>query len=655
MSSSTSATTVSQQQASCHRDKRRYAEQPPQERQQQPEQQHSVWEPGSDEAESAPTRAASPDSRTTPLVTTLGTVRQQFASALERNFATVVQGLAEVDCDDDDMPDTPVSSGKKGGGTRYRGVTKHKRTQRYEAHIWQQKKQIYLGGFDAEVLAAKSHDIMALRCKGPGTDLLNFPLSDYSHITPFMGRLSTEDVVTALRNYSKAQSGKKIPPKGGVTKVSAPRTPAKRQLSLLETAATAAAAAIPAAARGSPDRGHTCAAAALAAAIAPMPAVGPAPIAGASRRLFVRTERVLSRAPSDALSGGAYSSGPGPAVQDPTFPGTVRLTRQASTSPRYPQRDRCPPAPFTPLSTVNQPRAGASRALRNPKPSTAAAPAVPAAARFAAAPTYRGRMLCPGQEQGLGWGSALGGAPARYPAVPAGLQQHYGYQLPAEALLRSTQEHTFGLGHIAEQHHSRQLAASGHASAPIGTPLGQAGPMWLQQSDGGKVRMVPAAPAVYSVPAGPATHAAPPVDGLDDFDLDSVLGMLVDDQNLTFSANDESRLFEWLPVDSGHSGLEHTMTGTVLLRSPQEQQEHLRAAAVMSQDTSLCSAASAYNSVLPLSDPFWPLPLLPGELPHPLPGPSYGAAGGQHAALPGAHVGAAGAGGSCLPSAGLFM
>ena len=37
------------------------------------------------------------------------------------------------------------------------GVTKHKRTQRFEAHIWETKKQIYLGGFDSEELAAKSH------------------------------------------------------------------------------------------------------------------------------------------------------------------------------------------------------------------------------------------------------------------------------------------------------------------------------------------------------------------------------------------------------------------------------------------------------------------------------------------------------------------
>jgi hypothetical protein len=52
-------------------------------------------------------------------------------------------------------------------------------------------------------------------------------------------------------------------------------------------------------------------------------------------------------------------------------------------------------------------------------------------------------------------------------------------------------------------------------------------------------------------------------------------------QSLTFSTSEESRLFEWMPVDSAHSGLEHTLTGTVLFRSPQQQEEHHRAAAAL--------------------------------------------------------------------------
>ncbi len=43
-----------------------------------------------------------------------------------------------------------------------------RRTQRYEAHIWQSKKQIYLGGFDSEVTAAKSHGESSSNAESPG-------------------------------------------------------------------------------------------------------------------------------------------------------------------------------------------------------------------------------------------------------------------------------------------------------------------------------------------------------------------------------------------------------------------------------------------------------------------------------------------------------
>ncbi|KAI3432230.1 hypothetical protein D9Q98_003792 [Chlorella vulgaris] len=43
------------------------------------------------------------------------------------------------------------------GGLRMRGVTRHKRTQRYEGHIWESKKQVYLGAYDTEALAGMAH------------------------------------------------------------------------------------------------------------------------------------------------------------------------------------------------------------------------------------------------------------------------------------------------------------------------------------------------------------------------------------------------------------------------------------------------------------------------------------------------------------------
>lgn len=123
--------------------------------------------------------------------------RQAFSAALHANF--------ELPADSDDaLASCQASKGR--GSLRFRGVTKHKRTQRFEAHIWEAKKQIYLGGFDSETMAAKSHDIMALRCKGRGCEFLNFPLSCYTDLLHPLERMSRDEIVCALRNYSKAQS-----------------------------------------------------------------------------------------------------------------------------------------------------------------------------------------------------------------------------------------------------------------------------------------------------------------------------------------------------------------------------------------------------------------------------------------------------------------
>jgi AP2 domain len=45
-----------------------------------------------------------------------------------------------------------LAPGKAGirSTSSYRGVTHHCRTGRFEAHIWDSGKQVYLGGFDSE-------------------------------------------------------------------------------------------------------------------------------------------------------------------------------------------------------------------------------------------------------------------------------------------------------------------------------------------------------------------------------------------------------------------------------------------------------------------------------------------------------------------------
>lgn len=50
--------------------------------------------------------------------------------------------------------------------SNFRGVTKHKRSGRYESHIWVKDlgRQIYLGGYECEEHAAEAYDIAALKC-----------------------------------------------------------------------------------------------------------------------------------------------------------------------------------------------------------------------------------------------------------------------------------------------------------------------------------------------------------------------------------------------------------------------------------------------------------------------------------------------------------
>lgn len=52
--------------------------------------------------------------------------------------------------------------------SKYRGVTKHRRSGRWEAHIWIKDigRQVYLGGYEIEEHAAEAYDVAALKCKG---------------------------------------------------------------------------------------------------------------------------------------------------------------------------------------------------------------------------------------------------------------------------------------------------------------------------------------------------------------------------------------------------------------------------------------------------------------------------------------------------------
>ncbi|KAK9908818.1 hypothetical protein WJX75_003287 [Coccomyxa subellipsoidea] len=95
----------------------------------------------------------------------------------------------------------------KDRSSQYRGVTKHRRSGRWEAHLWVKElgRQVYLGGYENEEHAAEAYDVAALKCKGPRVRT-NFPLSRYSDLTECMGGISVEELIMAVRRQSQGFS-----------------------------------------------------------------------------------------------------------------------------------------------------------------------------------------------------------------------------------------------------------------------------------------------------------------------------------------------------------------------------------------------------------------------------------------------------------------
>ncbi|PKA65473.1 AP2-like ethylene-responsive transcription factor [Apostasia shenzhenica] len=97
----------------------------------------------------------------------------------------------------------------------YRGVTRHRWTGRYEAHLWdkncwnesQNKKgrQVYLGAYHDEEAAAHAYDLAALKYWGQDT-ILNFPLSNYQEQLKEMECQTKEEYIGSLRRKSSGFS-----------------------------------------------------------------------------------------------------------------------------------------------------------------------------------------------------------------------------------------------------------------------------------------------------------------------------------------------------------------------------------------------------------------------------------------------------------------
>ncbi|TKY74949.1 AP2 ethylene-responsive transcription factor ANT [Spatholobus suberectus] len=99
--------------------------------------------------------------------------------------------------------------------SQYRGVTRHRWTGRYEAHLWDNSckkegqtrkgRQVYLGGYDMEEKAARAYDLAALKYWGPSTHI-NFPIENYQVELEEMKNMSRQEYVAHLRRKSSGFS-----------------------------------------------------------------------------------------------------------------------------------------------------------------------------------------------------------------------------------------------------------------------------------------------------------------------------------------------------------------------------------------------------------------------------------------------------------------
>ncbi|GAX86316.1 hypothetical protein CEUSTIGMA_g13728.t1 [Chlamydomonas eustigma] len=95
--------------------------------------------------------------------------------------------------------------------SRFRGVTKHRRSGRWEAHIWVKDigRQVYLGGYEQEEHAAEAYDVAVLKVKGGGGRgpiRTNFDPGRYADLTSCMDSISLDELIMAVRRQSQGFS-----------------------------------------------------------------------------------------------------------------------------------------------------------------------------------------------------------------------------------------------------------------------------------------------------------------------------------------------------------------------------------------------------------------------------------------------------------------
>ncbi|CAI9777368.1 unnamed protein product [Fraxinus pennsylvanica] len=96
--------------------------------------------------------------------------------------------------------------------SKFRGVSRHRWTGRYEAHLWDKmswnvsrKKKGKQGAYNDDEDAARAYDLAALKYWGTST-FTNFPVSDYEKELEYMQTVTKEEYLASLRRKSSGFS-----------------------------------------------------------------------------------------------------------------------------------------------------------------------------------------------------------------------------------------------------------------------------------------------------------------------------------------------------------------------------------------------------------------------------------------------------------------
>ncbi|PPS00347.1 hypothetical protein GOBAR_AA20322 [Gossypium barbadense] len=95
--------------------------------------------------------------------------------------------------------------------SRFRGVSRHRWTGRFEAHLWDkgswnptQRKKGKQGAYDEEESAARAYDLAAIKYWGTST-FTNFPVSDYGTEIEIMRSVTKEEYLNLNANYDQTE------------------------------------------------------------------------------------------------------------------------------------------------------------------------------------------------------------------------------------------------------------------------------------------------------------------------------------------------------------------------------------------------------------------------------------------------------------------